>query len=117
MSSIIERFVEESTRQQRNVYPPLLAINYQEKPTGDDQIVGFSREQEYELILKLGIRYWGSDINKRQRKQTAERALAHHIYADMSGRLECAMHAIANRDWDNAMRLISDVVADMRGNK
>lgn len=78
-----------------------------EEPTGERRYGTMDKNEEYELTLTIGVRYWCNQAQRTDARRNAEAVLAHTLYRDVLGDLMAIQHAIYDGDQRAALQRVA----------
>jgi hypothetical protein len=78
----------------------------EERKTGEFRPHTLDRNEEYELSLTVGCRYWANKVQREDQRRNAERVLARLLYADVLAELNEIRHAIYDGEKAGALNRI-----------
>lgn len=83
-------------------------FDLQEEKTGARR-PGLDRNEEYELRLIVGCRYWANTAQRIDARKNAEAVLAHTLYSDVLAALSGIRHAIYDGDRSAAISRLGEL--------
>jgi hypothetical protein len=84
-------------------------FDLQERTTGKIRQYTLDRNEEYELTLTVGVRYWANKVQRADARQNAEAILARTLYQDVLAELSQIRHAVYDGDQMAALRRIGEL--------
>jgi hypothetical protein len=84
-------------------------FDLQERTTGEIRPYTPDRNEEYELTLTVGVRYWANKAQHTDARQNAEAILLRTLYQDVLADLSMIRHAIYDGDRTAALRRIGEL--------
>lgn len=78
-----------------------------EHKTGEIRPYTPDRNEEYELTLTVGVRYWANKAQRSDARRNAESVLAHTLYKDVLAELSQIRHAVWDGDQSAALTRIA----------
>lgn len=73
-------------------------FDLREQETGATRPHTLDRNEEYELSLTVGVRYWANKVQRADQRRNAESVLARTLYADVLASLSEIRHAVYDGD-------------------
>lgn len=81
--------------------------------TGERRYGSMDRNEEYELSLTVGVRYWANDAQRADARLNAEAVLARTIYEDVLRALSEIRHAVYDGDQRAAIARIGELEKEL----
>jgi hypothetical protein len=78
-------------------------VELSERKTGETRPHTLDRNEEYELSLTVGCRYWANSVQREGQRRNAERMLARLLYQDVLAELSAIRHAIYDGEKHGAL--------------
>lgn len=86
----------------------------EDKPTGEIRPHTLSQNEEYELTLTVGVRYWANNAQRASARKNAESILTHTLYENVLSELVGIRHAVYDGDQLVALRRIATLEERLR---
>jgi hypothetical protein len=115
MTNYLSRLRERATHMQRpeEFMRKPTVFEFNDQKTGDVRRHTLDRNEEYELTLTVGVRYWCNDAQRVDARRNAEAVLARTLYEDVLRALSEIRHAVFDGDQRAALGRISELEKEL----
>jgi hypothetical protein len=111
LSNLRERATHMCRPEEFRRVPAVFDLN--EEKTGERRYGTMDRNEEYELTLTVGVRYWANNAQHSDARQNAEAILARTLYEDVLRALSEIKHAVYDGDQQAALGRIVELEQEL----